>query len=81
VITEWFTKAACLSNLGFDSIHLSGVSTWNTPSAQEVLKSHQGKYDYFVLAFDSDSQTNPSVRREQLKFAKTYNARIATWQG
>jgi hypothetical protein len=80
VITEGFTKAACLSHLGFDSIHLSGVTLWNTPSAQEVLKSHQGRYDYFVLAFDSDSQTNMAVRREQMKFAKTYNARIATWQ-
>jgi hypothetical protein len=80
VVTEGFTKAACLSHLGFDSIHLPGVTLWNTPSAQEVLKSHQGKYDYFVLAFDSDSQSNMSVKREQMKFAKTYNARIAQWQ-
>ena len=79
VITEGFTKAACLSHLGFDAIHLPGVTCWNTPSAQEVLKSHQGKYDFYVLAFDADSQTNPSVKREQLKFCKTYNARVSSW--
>lgn len=79
VVTEGFTKAACLSHLGFDTIHLPGVTLWDTPSAQEVFKSHQGKYDFFVLAFDSDSQINPTVRREQLKFAKTYNARVASW--
>ncbi len=78
VITEGVTKACCLSYIGFDSIHISGVTNWRSASAKNAL-SITANYDEVVLAFDMDWRTNPAVKTQLLKISEAYGAKVADW--
>lgn len=79
VITEGVTKACAISAIGYDALHISGVTTWNTYLSKNYINSILINYDEIVIAFDIDSHSNNNVQRELKKISKTYKAKIADW--
>lgn len=78
-ITEGFTKAACIAWCGYDSIHIPGVTMWDTPHIKNLINAIKVDYDRIVLVFDKDWETNINVKRQLFKCSKAHGADIATW--
>ena len=78
VVTEGVTKAASISYIGFDCLHINGVTNWNTSQGKQAL-SIAANYDAMVLAFDVDFHTNPAVKKQLMKMCQAYGALVADW--